>query len=542
MVSSTRQALACIFAIFSVAILAHAQTTSIKEPAATITGTVTIKGKGAPGVIVALRQNDRTSGREYSGPKGVTDDDGKYRIANVPAGSYRILAIAKAYVPMEESDREKLLVVNKGDMIEHIDFALTLGGVITGKVVDAEDHPMVEEQVSVFTAADNKNVFVPHYSVTDDRGVYRIYGLRAGSYRVAAGSGEESFQRGVARSYKRTFHPSVSDPSQATVVEVIEGGETKDVDITFTRTVSTYTVRGRVVDEETGQPIANVNYGITRYQERGTSTRSGDYVTNIRGEFKLEGLSPGKYSLPLSPPKDSDLRFEELPFEIVDQDVTGLVIKANRGASISGVVIFEGLDDKAAREQLGRTFITAWIDGGSRETRNASAQVKEDGSFQIRGVAAGTVTFHVFSNGSLRIERLERDGGVFQPSGMIIREREHIKGIRVIAQYGNASIRGQINVENGTLPPDARFHAWTKPVGADPRFGYSGSNAMPQVDSRGQFVIEGLTSGTYEINAGVYLTSAKLGYLAKPQQVVVAAGSTVTVNITVDLTSTPIKQ
>ena len=539
MVSSTRQAMACIFAFLSVAVVAHAQTTSLKEPGATITGTVTIKGKGAPGIIVALRSNDRKSsgGREYSGSKGVTDDEGKYRIVNVPAGNYRILPVASTYVPLDEGERERSLVVGKGETVEHIDFSLAPGGVITGKVVDAEGNPVVEEPVFVIAMPDNGSVYMTRFFMTDDRGVYRIFGLRAGSYRVAAGASEESFQRGP-RPYRRTYHPSVSEPSQATVVEVVEGGETKDIDITFTRTVPTYTVRGRVIDEETGQPIANAEYGITRYQDRGSSSRSGGFVTNARGEFKIPGLAPGKYGIPISPPPDSDLRFDEARFEILDQDVTGLVIKGTRGGSISGVVVFEGVDDKT-REQLGRTFISVAIEGNSRQSRGTSMQVGGDGGFQVRGLAAGTANFFIYGNGAYRVERVERDGAI-QSGGLIIREREHIKGVRVIVQYGNASIRGQINVENGTLPPDARYHVWARPVGSDPRMMYSGSSGMPTVDSRGQFVMEGLPSGTYEIHAGVYLTSAKVGY-ATTKQVVVPAGATVDVTITVDLTSTPIR-
>jgi hypothetical protein len=55
-------------------------------------------------------------------------------------------------------------------------------------------------------------------------------------------------------------------------------------------------------------------------------------------------------------------------------------------------------------------------------------------------------------------------------------------------------------------------------------------------------VIEGMTAGTYEIQAGVYQTSAKLNYAAKIQQIVVTAGTTTNVNLTVDLSSTPAKQ
>ena len=538
--SSTRQAIACIFAIFSVAITASAQSTPVKEPGATISGKVTIKGQGAPGVIVTLRQNDRSrGGREYSGPKGVSDNDGNYRIENVAPGSYRIMPAARAYVFAEGSERERLLIVNKGDTIEHIDFAMIRGAVITGKVIDAEGRPIVEEGVSVFTP-DNRTVTVLNNSLTEDRGFYRIYGLPAGRYRVAAGRGEDSFSGGLPRPYRRTYHPSVSDPAQATIVEVDEGSELKDIDIMFTRTVSTYTARGRIVDGETGQPLANIDYGITRYEERGSSSRSGGYVTNSRGEFKLENLAPGKYSIPISNRSDNDLRFDETQFEIVDHDVNDLVIKGTKGGSISGVVVFEGLDDKT-RQQFGRSWIGVSIEGAPGRSSGLNAQVREDGSFHLRGVDGGTATFYLFGRGeSIRVERVERDG-VIQPRGLVIKDREHVTGVRVTVQYGNASLRGKIDVENGTRPADSYFYVWARLLGADPSVRFSGSNLRPQIDARGQFVIEGLTAGTYEIEAGLYVMSSKLRYAAKNQQVVVTAGSSNTVNITVDLTSTPAK-
>jgi protocatechuate 3,4-dioxygenase beta subunit len=540
MVSSTRQAIACIFAIFSVALIAHAQTTPAKEPTGTITGTVTIKGKGTPGVIVMLRREDpNRNGREYSGPKDVTDNDGNYRIANVPPGSYKIAPVAKAFVPTNDFEGDKVLIVNKGDTIEHIDFVLVRGGVVTGKVVDAEGRPMVEEWVSLVRTAQDGTPQLFRGSPTDDRGVYRIYGVRPGSYKVAAGRGEDSFQSGMPRPYRRTYYPSADNAAEATAVEVTEGGETKDVDITFTRTVSTYSATGRVVDGETGQPVANVSYGITRYEERGSSGMFGDKVTNSRGEFKLTDLSPGKYGVSISPTPGNDLRFDDLRFEIIDQDVTGLVVKAIKGGSISGVVVFEGFEDKAQRGQ----FNGVWVGAGIEGTRQrASSQLGEDGSFTLRGLGEGTVNFHLYSNRitNVGVLRIERDGVIQSLRGVVVKERENVKGIRIVAQLGNASIRGKLDVENGTLTSDARFHVWARPVGVESG-SWVGSNARQQVDERGQFVIEGLTAGTYEIEAAVTFSSTKLGYLARKQQVVVTAGTTTTLNITIDLKSQPTK-
>lgn len=549
MISSARQAIACSFALLTFALIsisAHAQTNATKDAGVTVSGQATLNGKAVAGVNVILRLNDQSNSRrrENAVYKAVTDDDGNYRIANVSSGEYRCFALAPAYVPEDEGNRERILFVNKSDAIEHFDFKLLRGAVITGKVVDAEGRPVVEEPVYVMSAVDNKLAYPQYNSSTDDRGVYRLYGLRPGSYRVVAGRGENAFMYGVARAYKQTYYPSALDPAEATVLEVSEGSETRDIDIVFNRTMNTYTVKGRLVDSDTGQPVPNVSYGITRYETGGSSSRGWGVSTNARGEFKIDNLTPGSYAVSITPPPDGDWRVDETRFEVVDHDVTDLLIKTIKSGSVSGIVVLDGVDDKAARELLGKMMIMAYTDDRNSQSRNrgASAKVNEDGSFQIRGLAGGTALFYIHSSSelSVRIDRLERDG-VIQPRGTVIRERENVKGVRIIAQIGNATLRGKIDVENGKLPGDARFYVWARRAGDEPGVMYSGPNGRPQVDNRGQFVIEGLTPGTYDIDAGVYFTSAKTGYIAK-KQVVVTAGTTTEVSITIDLNSTPIRQ
>jgi uncharacterized protein (DUF2141 family) len=545
MVSSTRQAIACIFAIaigiISVVVVAHAQVTPGKESNGTISGKVTIKGNPAPNVNVAVRLNNQQYQRRRSNPgyKAVTDSDGNYRITNLPAGEYAVSAVAPAYVPTEAYARERVVIVGKDDTVEHVDFALVRGGAITGKVVDAEGRPVVEEQVVVITTG-NRNVSGSYSSITDDRGVYRIYGLRSGSYKVAAGRDERNFMQGAVRPFKQTYYPATPDPAEASLIEVSEGSETRDIDIVLSRKLKGFTATGRVVDGETNQPVPNVGYGIVRYYEGGSSSMGWGAVTNARGEFKVENLSAGTYAVSVTPPADADWRVDELRFEIVDQDVTGLVFKTVRSASVSGVVVLEGIDDKVARDQFRRMMIMGYLDNRSSQYRSGSTTVKlnEDGSFQVRGLAAGNVLFYLHSETTVRIDRIERDG-VIQPRGIVLREHENVRGVRVIAQIGNATLRGKIEVENGTLPADARFFVWAQRLGDEPGM-FRGPGARPQVDARGQFVIEGLVPGDYQLDAGVASPSAKVGYIAK-KQVVVTAGITNEVTVTVDLSSTPIK-
>jgi hypothetical protein len=74
MVSSTRQAIAGVLVIFSAAVFVRAQTVQPKDPTATITGKVTIKGKGVSGILVGLRRQ-HSSTQELISFKATTDSE-----------------------------------------------------------------------------------------------------------------------------------------------------------------------------------------------------------------------------------------------------------------------------------------------------------------------------------------------------------------------------------------------------------------------------------------------------------------------------------
>ena len=541
MVSSTRQAIACILVTFSALVFARAQTVQPKEPTATITGKVTIKGKGAPGIFIGLRRQEQSYSRQRTGFRTVTDNEGKYRIENVTAGAYAVIPVAPAYVSDEIS--EKILIVNKDETIENIDFVLVRGGAITGKVVDAEGRPVVEEEVTAIPDGNTPRNYSRHLGArTDDRGIYRIFGLPAGRYRVAAGS--ETFSRFQRASHKRTFHPGTQAMDQATVIEVSEGSEATNVDLNLGAIITTYTASGRIIDAQTGQPVANVGYNVTRYHDENSSTSTGsDAVSNSRGEFRLENLSPGKYGVGVQDREKGEARADEVPFEVVDHNVTGLVVRMERAASISGVIVLEGPEDKSVREQLTKTQIGASVSNETNPRRGygSSARVAPDGTFRITGLGGGQASLHAYSSSMFRIARVERNG-VIMPRDFEIKPSEQITGLRVFVQYGNATIRGSVKLADGTLPPGARFYIWVRRITENPESSAHWTDSSRQMDARGQFVIENLAAGTYEVHAGVALQEGRIdvGHINNAkQEVVVTAGSTSNITITVALTPPP---
>jgi protocatechuate 3,4-dioxygenase beta subunit len=537
MVSSTRQAIAGILFVLIVSVCARAQTTPAKDSTATISGKITIKNKGAPGILVALRKDNETYADAIN-YRAVTDEDGEYRIVNVAPGSYVVMPVAPAFVSSMDRD-EKSLIVNKGEMIEHVDFTLTRGGVITGKVLDADGRPVIEEEVYVIPVRSNDRPYYVGNVLTDDRGVYRFFGLRANSYRVGVGRDEGGSFRGRSHnSFKRTYYPSASDIAQATTIDVAEGSETTNIDISLTRALTTYTASGRVVDAETGQPVPNLEYGITQFvSPNNTSGWNNGAVTNAGGEFKFDGLLPGKYAISIVANRGNNWRADPARFEVTDQDIGGLLLKATKGATISGVVVLEGTDDKSVRDQLSRIGVAASMAEASMADSmwSSSGRIQADGSFQIVGLRGGLVNLFLGNDDRFRLVRVEQNG-VIQSRGIELKDGQQLTGVRVVVQYANASLHGTIDVENGPLPESGQLFVNISKPGEDDRT-MSIRNSRSRVDARGQFVIEWLLPGNYELTVGVFIPGSPPTMINKKQEVVVTAGASTSVNVKLDLKS-----
>jgi hypothetical protein len=333
--------------------------------------------------------------------------------------------------------------------------------------------------------------------------------------------------------------------AQATVIEVSEGSEAINIDLTLGATITTYTASGRIVDGQTGQPMPNVAYGLTRYYNEHSSASTGpDAASNSRGEFRFENLSPGKYGVSVQDRDKGEWRADEVPFEVVDQNVTGLVIRTEKAATISGVIVIEGPEDKSVREQLIKTRLGAAVsnEADARRGYGSSTIPAPDGSFRLTGLGAGMASLHVYSGSMFRIARVERNG-VILPRNFEIKPSEQITGVRIFVNYGNASIRGAITLANGTLPPGGRFYVWIRRITDDPTAAALFTDATRQMDSRGQFIIENLAPGTYEVHAGLGVregtNTVHKNVVHKKQEVVVTAGSTNNITITLELSSTP---
>ncbi len=512
-----------------------------KTAPATVSGRVTVGGQGQANVIVGLLANNFS--RSAPLHKAITDADGNYRIEGVPAGSYYVTPMASSLVFADSNGVNRsgtALLLAEGEKVEGIDFILNRGCVITGKVTDSEGHPIIDQNIAVIPAEQAKPGTMDPSSTffqTDDRGIYRVFGLRAGRYKVLAGRVEDGNYLIERTGYTRAFYPDATDESQAKIVELAEGEQASDIDIRLTRAPQGFSVSGSLVDGTTNQAIANARVGLERVTENSRQTFfPASTVSNQKGEFQIEQVPPGTYSIVVQPQLDSDLRADPVDFQITDQDLTGLVVRASHGASIFGVVAVEGIADADARAKLSNLRVFAWVQTPGGAGRGARpSPVAADGSFRIVGLAAGIVHLQVSALDYGRVSavsRIERRGLVIPPPGMEIKQGEQISDLKILLNYGSGLVRGTVTFENGPPAPGTRFMVRLAKPGED--FARSW-----EVDARGHFLLDGVVPGNYDLIISSWNPTAGTPPISARQSVMVANGTPTDVAISIDLALKP---
>jgi protocatechuate 3,4-dioxygenase beta subunit len=488
------------------------QTRETKTETATVSGRVTLKGEPARGVTVILQGQNPG---ESNSPRARTDESGRFYFTGLPAGKYSISALTPGYVSPDEPSfpglRGRTLNLTEGDRVENIDLEINRGGVIAGRITDSQGRPVVEEKVKLFKlnpsnlSGENfyRGVNYEMYQ-TDDRGHYRIYGLPEGRYTVSVGHAESFGSANIISTrdfYPRVFYPKATSFSEAKMIEVSEGSEAANIDITVPDPKQTYDIYGRVVDAGSGRPVAGVEVMLGWAPSEGRYAASGYAGSGARsgpnGEFHIFGVQPGRYAIHAQPDEQGGgLISDPVIVDIEEDTVTGVEIRLRRGATISGAVVIEGTNDPKVHAKLSQISLSATIrqtSYGPAAPGMVSGRVNAGGGFRLSGLQPGKVAIQMSNTRDFVLLRIERNG---EPvgGGIEVEAGEQVTGVRVVLAYSPLAIHGELRVIGGALPADYRFIALIRKVDQ------SGPNmGMAEIDARGRFIIENLSPGEYEV-------------------------------------------
>jgi Carboxypeptidase regulatory-like domain len=521
------------------------------RPTGSISGHIIINSKGAAGIEVGAIGGDNPN-RRVPPAQTKTDSEGFYRLEGLAAGNYQVITFTPQLTAAEANSdfgsmysSAKGVLLAEGENVTDIDIKLIRGGVITGRVTDGDNKPVVEERIllePIVEQGQRPPRIPPAYGTmyqTDDRGMYRIYGVSAGRYRVSAGRSGPQLVGAVTGVYQQTYHPDVTDPSRATIIELAEGGEAKDVDIRLGRRDDTYKISGRVVDGETGLPIAGTRIGLV--MARGSITMGIGTQTTPDGKFTIDGVTAGRYGVYVPTENgNTDFYSDPVSVEVSDKDVTGVEIKAVHGLTISGSVIGDNIDLKELLKQVPGLRVSANISppGGMTETTIRSfgyGAVAVDGSFTITGLRPGRAMLAIASPDYTKRPSIVKVsiGGVGLTQGFEIDRGQPVSGIQILVAYGTGAIRGSVTFVGAPL---SNYRVQLICRREDTRTFAGGAT----LDARGHFLMRQLAPGSY--NCGVQYVNVIGGPQPRPpapppqQSVNVSNGVESELNFVIDLT------
>jgi len=505
----------------------HGQTGAAKPGAAIISGSVTLKGEPARGVTVMLQGQQSEA---LNPPRARTDENGRFQFAGVAAGRYSIYAITPGYTSPDDDlygRRGRTLNVADGEKVENVELEIKRGGVIAGRITDSQGRPVIEESVTIYKLDQRGAAMIyspngPHHEMyrTDDLGDYRVYGLPQGRYRISVGQDQNPGSVSLVWSdlvYPRAFYPNVSSEAAAKVIQVTEGSEATNIDITVPDPKKTYNVYGRVADAATGQPVPGVGLNVGGLTQDGKL--AGGFAfgepSKPNGEFHLRIVTPGKYALWVGGDGGSDGGFisEPVIFDLSEGDVSGVEVKVRQAGSISGVVIIEGTSDPKILSKLSQIKISSsYRSIKSTLTERMpialgiyDVKVDADGGFHIGGLQPGNVFIKAAPAPGVRgltVARIERNGKLTQ-TGIDVGAGEQVTGVRIVMVYSELAIRGELKVEGGALPEGFKLSVTARRIDQPAQ-----ALLIADVDARGQFFIEGAPPGEYEL--GLFARSSPL--------------------------------
>jgi len=197
---------------------------------------------------------------------GSVDSSGNYRLPGAPSGSVVVYAEVRSYGNRSvRASKMRTVEVEPGGS-ENVD--LTFRGDITirGRVV-RDGKPLPDAHIMFVPRSEATQTFAT--ASTDETGVYSLIGVEEGEYDV------QVFDMQRQNPYSTTY--------------MVRGSGTFDIEY------RTGTLRGTVVDAETGEPLANATVQFRPSVEGASYLMQRSVSTDTAGAFVSGAMPPGSY-------------------------------------------------------------------------------------------------------------------------------------------------------------------------------------------------------------------------------------------------------
>lgn len=545
MTSLTKKLLILIGLFLVCAATGYSQTAdeSPAKATGTITGSVNSAAGDLPSNTIVYASVVGTSGPSQS---MVINAEGTFKFTNLEIGVYRVWAAAPGFVPdQQQATPDARGVYHTGDSVN---IALRKGGVITGKVTNPNNTPTVNAPVRAFRVRDElgkpvENIGFVQDRLTDDRGVYRLYGLSPGTYIVSVGGVSRFFGGFGPNAYDQhvpTFAPSATRDTAAEVT--IRSAEEVSVDIQY-RGEPGHAISGTVagIPPTSSGMISGATVMLTDVKSR-MSLASSQASAFSNHAFAFYGIPDGEYELVAQQfSQTRDIRASEPKrIKIRGADVTSVNLTVMTLSTIKGRVILDGSSPadcvKRRATAFQETLVTVRRQKQATKPTDAARDAIEavpltsveqfaeavpddKGDFLLRNLRFGTFRVNVqlpsaaWYLGSVALGPSARGADTKVISEGISLRTQSLSGLTITLNEGAAGLDGQLTVTEGERLPERAvvYLVPAEKVHAPNLLRYFET----LVGSNGKFSLANVPPGEYLILAGNAAADRPSGVLVR---------------------------
>jgi hypothetical protein len=448
----------------------------------------------------------------------VTDEQGRFSIPSLPAGKYSVSATKTGYVTMAAGQRRALrsgipIDLTEGQAVTNIDLRLPRGGVITGRIRDEDGEPLARASVRVMRyryQRGERRLVAVEGDQTDDRGEYRLFGLPPGEYVVSASANpSERLLRAGGElvtlqgdddqlNYAPTYYPGVTAIAEAANVVVGAAQEQSGIDFALIM-VPTARVRGVVVglseatDRRSTVMLMPEDAIVARPRAMSHRGRIAPDST-----FTIDMVPPGRYLAVAAAGAAGEMRYAVQSVTVSGQDIDGLALTLAPGATVSGMIRFEGATATMAAEMakigVGLEPIDSTFFGG---VAGPSTRKEADGTFRSASVPPGPHVLRISPPSGWTVRSATLEGRDITEEILDVKAGQTIAGIEVVLSDRGGQVSGAIKADADAVGSTVVIF----PADSDQWLPQSRRIRVAQVDRNGRYVIDGLPAGDYLISA-----------------------------------------
>ena len=441
--------------IIPLLILAFGIQAPAPEPAGAIRGRITDAGTGAPiaGAVVTLQPESGNQAAVRA------DENGLYAFTNLASGTYRVSAeppefrATYVYASFYDSSRPKdrgAIVLQTGEVRSRVDIELARSVAISGRVVDEWGQPVAGVSVGASARFPARAMFPGR--ATDDRGIFRVFGLEPGRYFVCTNPGPGQRQQMLgppARSRSLpTCFPSATAERDALRIQV---GRT-DVDGVEIQVVRrrTFKVSGTVVSAP-GAPLLRASVSLLEWSETSSGSRGVSLAPD--GRFDLDGLLPREYVVAAEVRESDDMRYAtaraHARVTVGSEDVDGLVLPLVRTARVRGRLIFENVAEPPPAQGSGFWVAAAPPDVIGIPNAETHAIVGRDLTFELAGIESPSALYMLNVPAGWVVQSIKYKGREVVDTAATFTDDDDPAALEILLTRRGGTVTGTVRNEEG---------------------------------------------------------------------------------------------